>query len=221
VFGCGPVGQFVIASVLLMGAGRVIAVDTVDTRLEMARAQGAEVVDYEKDDPIEAIKALTGGIGVDRVVDAVGVDASRPHHGPAERKVKARSKEFARELGEIAPKQHPEGDNWHPGDAPSLVLTWALEALAKAGTLSIIGVYPPAAHSFPIGVAMNKNITMKGGICNHRRYLSKLIELVRTGAVRPSRILTQREPLANAIEAYRAFDQRKPGWTKVELKPAA
>jgi threonine dehydrogenase-like Zn-dependent dehydrogenase len=221
VFGCGPVGQFAIASALLMGAGRVIAVDAVDTRLDMARAQGAEVVDYEKEDPVEAIKSLTGGIGVDRVIDAVGVDACRPHHGPAEKKLKSQSKQFSREVDAIAPKQHPRGDNWHPGDAPSLVLQWALEAMAKAGTLSVIGVYPLTARWFPIGAAMNKNITMKGGNCNHRRYLPRLIELLRTGAVRPSRILTQREPLANAIEAYRAFDRRTPGWTKVELRPAA
>jgi threonine dehydrogenase-like Zn-dependent dehydrogenase len=82
VFGCGPVGQFAIASAKGMGA-RVIAVDRLDDRLEMARRQGAETVNFEKEDPIETILALTGGIGVDRAIDAVGVDAQHAHHGPA------------------------------------------------------------------------------------------------------------------------------------------
>jgi len=88
VFGCGPVGQFAIASAILQGAGRVIAVDKYDDRLAMARRQGAFTVNFEAEDPVETIKKLTGGIGVDRVIDAVGVDAMRAHHGPAGEKAK-------------------------------------------------------------------------------------------------------------------------------------
>ena len=84
VFGCGPVGQFAILSAKLPGAGRVLAVDGVEDRLEIARRQGAEVIDFNREDPVETIKRLTGGIGVDRVIDAVGgVDAERPKEGPA------------------------------------------------------------------------------------------------------------------------------------------
>ena len=72
VFGCGPVGQFAILSAFLMDAGRVIVVDRVPSRLDMAKAQGAEVINFEQEDPVEAILSLTGGIGVDRVIDAVG-----------------------------------------------------------------------------------------------------------------------------------------------------
>jgi threonine dehydrogenase-like Zn-dependent dehydrogenase len=220
VFGCGPVGQFVIASARLLGAGRVIAVDAVASRLAMARAQGAEVIDYEKEDPVAVIKELTGGIGVDRAVDAVGVDASRAHTGPAATRSKASAKAFDRELEAIAPETHPHRDNWHPGDGPSQALSWAVDALAKAGTLSIIGVYPDSATTFPIGKAMNKNLTMKMGNCNHRRYVPELVEMVRSGLVDPTAILTQRRPLRSAIEAYEAFDRRKAGWTKVELTPS-
>ena len=110
---------------------------------------------------------------------------------------------------------------WHPGDAPTRALEWAVECLAKAGTLSIIGVYPPNADHFPIGKAMNKNLTLKMGNCNHRRYLGHLIELVRSGQIRPSEILTKREPLTDVLSAYRAFDERQPGWIKVELLPHA
>ncbi|HEY8945240.1 MAG TPA: zinc-dependent alcohol dehydrogenase, partial [Polyangiaceae bacterium] len=189
VFGCGPVGQFAILSARLLGAGRILAVDTIPSRLEMARKQGAEVIDYEREDPVEAILELTGGIGVDRAIDAVGVDANRAHSGPAAKKSKELSTQFEEELKTIAPNPSPQGDNWHPGDGPSQVLVWAVDALAKAGTLAIIGVYPETATTFPIGKAVNKNLALNMGNCNHRRYVPELIELVSSGAVDPSAIL--------------------------------
>jgi threonine dehydrogenase-like Zn-dependent dehydrogenase len=219
VFGCGPVGQFAITAARLLGAGRIIAVDSVASRLAMARAQGAEIVNFEKEDPVAVIKELTMGIGVDRAIDAVGVDANCAHSGPAAKQ--AMDQDFAREVKAVAPLTHPDGDNWHPGDGPSQVLTWAVQALAKAGTLGIVGVYPEAATTFPIGQAMGKNLTLNMGNCNHRRYVPELIEMVRTGRVDPTAILTQVGPLASAIDAYKAFDRREAGWTKVELKPSA
>jgi len=211
VFGCGPVGQFAIASAQLMGAGRVLAVDAIEDRLAMARGQGAEIIDFEAEDPVQVIKDLTGGIGVDRAIDAVGIDATHAHRGPAAGKA-------ATQPG--APVQgKPDGENWRPGDGPAQVLRWAVESLAKAGTLSIIGVYPENAETFPIGAAMNKNLTMQMGNCNHRKYIPQLLELVRTGAIDPCKVLTKVEPLSGAIEAFKLFDRRAPGWIKVELVP--
>jgi threonine dehydrogenase-like Zn-dependent dehydrogenase len=218
VFGCGPVGQFVIASAKLMGAGRILAVDAHPDRLAMARRQGAECINYEEEDPVETIVKLTGGIGVDRAIDAVGVDASRPHHGPAAKKANERAKAFEQQRNEIA-KEHRDAPPFMAGDAPTQVLSWAVEALAKAGTLSIIGVYPPTVHEFPIGQAMNKNLTLRMGNCNHRKYIPHLVDLVASGVIDPCAILTQREGLTDAIEAYQCFDQRKAGWLKVELLP--
>ncbi|PYV99865.1 MAG: glutathione-dependent formaldehyde dehydrogenase [Acidobacteria bacterium] len=215
VFGCGPVGLFCIACAKLLDAGRILAVDTIESRLEMAQDQGAEVIDFNQDDPLEAIKELTGGIGVDRLIDAVGVDANRPHSGPAAKG----AKQEAKEVQKVAPKTNPRNGNWEPGDAPSQVLTWSVEAVAKAGTLSIIGVYSEMMKSFPIGKAMEKNLTIKMGNCNHRRYIPNLIELVRNGTLLPSEILTQVEPLTSVIAAYKAFDKREPGWIKVKLEP--
>jgi threonine dehydrogenase-like Zn-dependent dehydrogenase len=220
IFGCGPVGQFAIASARLLGAGRILAVDTVASRLEMARAQGAEVIDFNEEDPVETIRRLTGGIGVDRAIDAVGVDAVRPEHGPG-KPARQQAKQFDQELKEIAPEAHPDGENWRPGNAPSQVLQWGVQALAKAGTFAIIGVYPPTAHSFPIGKAMNRNLTITMGNCPHRKYLPRLVDLVQSGTVHPEKILTRREPLTSVLEAYKAFDLRQPGWIKVELKPAS
>jgi len=221
VFGCGPVGQFAIASAKLLRAGRVFAVDCVPSRLEMARAQGAEVVNFEEEDPTDVIVELTGGVGVDRVIDAVGVDAQHAHRGPAGKKSKQQASEFAEEVKTVAPEQHPEGENWKPGDGPSQVLRWAVEVVAKAGSLGIIGVYPPTLDHFPIGQAMGKNLTIKAGDCNHRRYIPKLVELVASGSFDPSEVLTQVEPMSDVIEAYRAFDRRDEGWIKVELTPSA
>jgi threonine dehydrogenase-like Zn-dependent dehydrogenase len=221
IFGCGPVGQFAIASAKLFGAGRIIAIDTIASRLEMARVQGAEVIDFNAEDPVEIIQQLTGGIGVDRAIDAVGVDATRPHSGPAAQQADQQAQQFQQELQQIAPQTNPQGNNWHPGDAPSLALTWAVQALAKAGTLSIIGVYPLTHRFFPIGMAMNKNLTINMGNCNHRKYIPTLVDMVRSGEVDPKQVLTQVESLTSVIDAYKAFDTRQPGWIKVELVPGA
>lgn len=220
VFGCGPVGLFAIASAQLMGAGRILAVDTIGSRLEMARNLGAEVIDFNAEDPVEIIQSLTGGIGVDRAIDAVGVDSSQPHQGPAAKQAQKQAKEFQQEVQQVAPETNPSNGNWNPGDGPSQAITWAVQGLAKAGTLSIIGVYPPTHRFFPLGMAVNKNLTINMGNCNHRKYIPTLVDLVETGAVDPEKILTQREPLTSAIEAYKAFDKRQPGWIKVELDPA-
>jgi threonine dehydrogenase-like Zn-dependent dehydrogenase len=222
VFGCGPVGLFTIASAWLMGAGRVFAVDTIPDRLEAARAQGAEVIDYNAENPVEAIRRLTRGIGANRAIDAVGVDANQPSQGLLGWFLSSEAARHKEEVETVAPKTNPRGDNWHPGDAPSQVLEWAAGAVAKAGTLSIIGVYPRTARFFPIGAAMNKNLTINMGNCPHRKYLPRLVEMVRNGTIDPTRVLPEsHEPMVSAIDAYKEFDLRKPGWIKVVLEPAA
>jgi threonine dehydrogenase-like Zn-dependent dehydrogenase len=121
----------------------------------------------------------------------------------------------------VAPQANPQDGQWVPGNAPSQALRWAVEAIAKAGTLSIIGVYPPQLDAFPVGMAMMKNLTVKMGNCNHRRYIPELVELTRTGAIDPGEILTNLEGVTDAVSAYEAFDKRQPGWLKVELEPTA
>lgn len=216
VFGCGPVGQFAIASAKLLGAGRVFAVDCHEDRLAMARAQGAEVINFEDEDPVAALHRLTDGIGVDRAIDAVGVDAEHSHHHAPDPATEARYRE---EMVAVAPHTNPEGYNWQQGDAPSQAMEWAVAALAKAGTLSIIGVYSPESRSFPIGIAMNKNLTINMGNCHHRKYIPELIELTLSKRIDPAKILTQVKSMSDAIEAFKAFDMRAAGWIKVELDP--
>ena len=220
IFGCGPVGQFAIASARLRGAGRIFAVDCIESRLEMARTQGAEAIDFNREDPVEVLQGMTGGIGPDRAIDAVGLDAVAPSSGPAAREAKKQAAGFRKELKELEPQANLRGSQWRAGDAPSQVLQWAVKALAKAGTLSIVGLYPEG-RLFPIGEALDKNLTIKAGNTPHRKYIPDLIELVEAGAIEPAEILTQTEPLEDAIEAYKAFDRRESGWVKVELKPDA
>ena len=219
ILGCGPVGQLAIASARLLGAGRVIAVDRVPSRLDLARQQGAEVINFEEEDPVAMVKELTGGIGVDRLIDAVGVDAEHAHAGPALKKAKKEAKEFREELREVAPRRNPKGGNWHPGDAPSQALRWGVEMLAKAGTHAIVGVYSGASQSYPVGDATSKNLTIKMGDCNHRRYIPRLLDLVASGTFDPAQVLTNVEPMTDVLEAYKAFDRRDEGWIKVALKP--
>ena len=218
VFGCGPVGQFSITSAWLMGAGRVLAVDKDESRLEMARAQGAEVINFDEEEPVETIFDLTGGIGVDRVIEAVGVDAMSSRTAPTGEVTEG---DFQEELNRVAPETNPQGDTWVPGDAPPQSMVWAAQAVMKAGVIGVIGVFPPQAMTAPMGTIQQRNLTVRGGNCNHRKYMPMLVGLVATGAMDPTEILTNTEPLTSAIEAYEAFDRREPGWIKVELEPAA
>ncbi|OQA03440.1 MAG: Glutathione-independent formaldehyde dehydrogenase [Planctomycetes bacterium ADurb.Bin401] len=214
VFGCGPVGLFAIKSAFLMGAPQVFAIDRITERLEIAQKLGGEIIDFDSEDPVEAVFHMTGGIGVDRVIDAVGIDASHPVKGPGWKHEKEMKQEFLKEVEEIAPETHPD---WQPGEAPSQVLNWAIKIIAKAGTLSLIGVYPQKMQIFPIGEAMNKNLKISMGNCNHRKYIPMLIELIQNGEIKPNQIISNVEPLTAGIEAYKAFDERRHGWIKVEL----
>src|SRR5207248_4096015 len=120
-------------------------------------------------------------------------------------------KDIEEERKEIAPKISGTDVNWHKGTGHSLVLNWETQALCKAGTLSIIGVYSAQSKRFPIGEAMGKNLTVKMGNCHHRKYIPLLVDLVRSGVIDPSEVLTQVGPLTSAIDAYKQFDRREPG----------
>jgi len=216
VYGCGPVGQFAILSAFLMGAGRVLAVDNVPIRLEAASAQGAEAINFDDSNPVQAVLDLTRGIGPDRVIDAVGVRA----HGPQQ----DRDSSLADDELACMERQRSQvtAEPWHesrtlPENAPTQALAWAVESIAKAGTLAIIGVYPPRFESFPLGKAFEKNLTIKTGVCHHRRYIPKLMQMVAADAIDISHILPRQETLLPVAEAYKTFEERESGWLQVEL----
>jgi threonine dehydrogenase-like Zn-dependent dehydrogenase len=215
IFGCGPVGMLAIACAQHMGAGRVFAVDEVESRLDHARRHGAEAINFRSENPVEVLRELTLGSGPDRCIDAVGIDAAT---AGADRSTR---KEFEEEMKTVDPDAKKAGKNWWIGGAPTQALEWAVASVAKAGTLSIIGVYPPQLKSFPVGEAMNKNITVHAGNCNHRKYLPGLIELVRSRVFRPEQFFTQTVPMGSVIDAYHHFDRHEHGWLKVKLEPSS
>jgi threonine dehydrogenase-like Zn-dependent dehydrogenase len=221
VLGAGPVGQLAALSARIQGAGRVLIADGNPDRLEDARLQNAETIDFNAEDPVTAAKELTGGIGPDRVIEAVGVDAQSPSAGPAAHgDDDAVSREFAAEVRRVAPETNPHDGQWRPGDAPSQALRWAVDTVAKAGTIGIVGVYPPSFEAFPMGKAMQRNLTVKSGNCNHRRYVPGLLSRIAAGRADPTTVVSQEEPMTDVMTAYEAFDRREPGWTKVALEVA-
>lgn len=215
VFGCGPVGQLAIACLKLKGVKTIFAVDHVADRLDQAKAQGAHIINFDNVDPVTELHKLTDNKGPSKVIDAVGVDAEKPSWCSKEE-----SEQFEEEVKKVAPKINPDGNNWVPGSAPSQALHWAVKSVAKCGTISIIGVYADESKSFLIGDAMNKNLIVRMGNCNHRAYFPQLLDWVLAGKIDLVPFISHRIPLSDAIKAYKHFDLRENGWHKVILKIA-
>jgi threonine dehydrogenase-like Zn-dependent dehydrogenase len=202
VFGAGPVGQFAIASAVLLGAERVIAIDHVDYRLEMARnkAGATDVINFGEDPHIvDQLRELTGGRGPDAVIDAVGLEATH-NHGALH--AYDRVKQAAR----------AESDRGH-------ALRDAILACRPGGIVSVIGVYGGLLDKFPTGAFMNKGLTMKTGQCHVHRYKERLYEHIRKGDIDPSFVVTHRLPLDVAPDAYETFKHKEDECVKVVLKP--
>jgi threonine dehydrogenase-like Zn-dependent dehydrogenase len=219
VFGCGPVGQFAILSAFLMGAGRVLAVDYIHSRLQRAREQGAEVINFDEVDPVHALLDLTRGIGPDRVIEAVGVDAKSQRPRQNADLPKDRIARIERQRSQVVDETTSQDQPSMPGDAPMQALAWAVDAIAKSGTLAVVGVYPPRFESFQLGKAFDRNLTIKMGTCHHRRYIPKLIQLVASGTLDPTQIVPRQQTLLAGAEAFKTFDRDEVGWQPVELMP--
>lgn len=217
VFGCGPVGQMAIASAKILGAEKVIAVDCLPDRLELAARQGAIPVNYEESDPVKALKDLSSGFGPDSVIDAVGVDAQGAHKGPAAKRSVMGVVENLIDQKLVAPQSVLLGEQYRQGDAPGQVLMWAVEGVRKSGVVSIIGVYPQTAKFFPIGLAMQKALTIRAANCSHAKYIPLCLKAIEETGFKPSAILSETRFLGDAISCYQHFDKREPGWIKVEL----
>jgi threonine dehydrogenase-like Zn-dependent dehydrogenase len=216
VFGCGPVGQFAICSALMLGAGRVLAIDNDVRRLGAARDQGAEAINFDEVDPVQALLDLTRGIGPDRVIEAVGVGAKPGHERADAELADDEVARIERQRSQVY-DDVPSDDNLAAGGAPLQAITWAVESIAKSGTLAIVGVYPPRFESFPLGRAFDRNLTINLGICHHRRYIPKLLQSIVSGTIDPTRILPQRDRLPTAIEGFESLREGYAEWMQVEL----
>jgi threonine dehydrogenase-like Zn-dependent dehydrogenase len=198
VWGCGPVGQFAIRSCFMLGAGRVIAIDRVHERLELARAAGAEALNFDEIDVLEALRDTTGNHGPDACMDVVGMEASG--HGVM----------FAIDRAKQMTRMQM--------DRP-VVLRQAIIACKKGGTVSVPGVYTSFIDKVPMGAYMNKAITMKTGQTHMMRYMQPLLERIQAGEIDPSFVVSHRLPIEKAPEAYRMFRDKRDHCTKVVLDP--
>jgi threonine dehydrogenase-like Zn-dependent dehydrogenase len=202
VFGAGPVGQFAIASAVMLGAERVIAIDELDYRLAMARnrAGATDTINFAEDpDIVEQLKELTGGRGPDAVIDAVGMEAS---HGHGALHAYDRVKQATR----------AETDRPH-------ALRDAIMACRPGGIVSVVGAYGGLMDKFPAGAWMNKGLTLKTGQCHVHRYMRPLYERVRDGDIDPSFVITHRIGLDQAPDGYETFKHKQDDCVKVVLKP--
>ena len=198
VWGCGPVGQFAIRSAMLLGAKRVIAIDTVQERRQMAVAAGAEGLDSMDPDLFHKLRDMTGGLGPDACIDAVGMEAHGAHMDYWYDKVKTATM--------LATDR-------------AITLRQAIHACRKGGVLSIPGVYGGFIDKVPMGAAFNKGLTLKMGQTHVHRYLPRLLAHIQKGDIDPSFVITHEVPLDRAPEMYETFRDKKDGCIKVVLKP--
>jgi threonine dehydrogenase-like Zn-dependent dehydrogenase len=202
VFGAGPVGQFAIASAVMLGAERVIAIDRLDYRLQLAlnRAGATDVINFDDDpDVVEQLKALTAGRGPDAVIDAVGMEAVHGHG-------------VVHAVDRVKQATRMESDRGH-------ALRDAILACRPGGIVSVIGVYGGVMDMFPAGALMNKGLTIKSGQCHVHRYMKPLYERIKNGDIDPTFIITHRLELGKAPEAYETFKHKQDECVKVVLKP--
>jgi threonine dehydrogenase-like Zn-dependent dehydrogenase len=200
VWGAGAVGLFAAASAKMLGAERVILIDRIDYRLELARRNlGVETLNYEQTVVLEALHEMTGGRGPDACIDAVGMEA---HHGHAAVHAMDRAKHAAR----------IETERPH-------AIREAIMACANGGTVSIVGVYGGLADKFPLGSLMNRGLTLRTGQCHVHRYMRPLLERIERGEIDPSFVLSHTLGLDDAPKGYDTFKHKQDCCTKVILKP--
>jgi len=199
VWGCGPVGQFAIKSAWMLGAGRVVAIDRQPERLRMAADHGkAETIDYERQDVFETLRAMTGGLGPDVCIDAVGLEA----HGT--------KLDYYYDKAKTA--------TYMATDRIS-ALRQAINCCRKGGTVSIPGVYGGLLDKLPLGAAFHKGLTMRMGQTHMMRYMPPLLERVARGEIDPSFVISHRLNLEDAPGAYKMFRDKRDECIKVVMKP--
>ena len=201
VWGAGPVGQFAIASARLLGAERIVAIDRLPYRLELAlkRAGATDVINYEETDVAEALREITGGRGPDACIDAVGMEA----HGTGAMAALDRSKQAL----------------MLETDRP-IALREAIRCCKNGGVVSVVGVYGGLIDHFPMGAIVNRSLTLKSGQCHVQRYMRPLLEHIQNGDLDPSFVVTHQLPLSEAARGYEMFLNREDGCEKVVLKAA-
>ncbi len=198
IWGCGPVGLLAIKCAYLQGAERVISIDNVPERLQLAHDAKAETINYDDADAMDKLKELTGGEGPDACMDAVGMEA----HGKSLDALYDYAKQAVR----------LETDRPH-------VLRQMIQACRKGGHVSIPGVYAGFIDKFPIGAAFSKGLTLKMGQTHVQRYMKPLLKKIQDGDIDPSFIISHRVKLEDGPKAYETFAKKQDSCTKVVMTP--
>ena len=198
VWGCGPVGLFAIQSALLMGAGKVIAIDEFPNRLALARGLGAEVIDFKRTHVLDALMEMSGGHGPDAVIDAVGMES----HGFAPDTI----------LDNVKQRIGVGADSAH-------ALREAILAVRKGGRISVPGVYGGMLDKVPLGAMMQKGVQIRTGQTHVQRYTADLLRRIGEGEIDTTFLISHRLPLEEAARGYENFRYKQNEWTKVVLKP--
>ncbi|RYE60240.1 MAG: glutathione-dependent formaldehyde dehydrogenase, partial [Oxalobacteraceae bacterium] len=199
VWGCGPVGQFAIRSAFLLGAERVIAIDTVPERLQLARDANAITIDFMNEDVYERIQELTKGRGADACIDAVGTEPETKSG-------------FDAVIDRVKVATFMGTDRPH-------VLRQAIQCCRNFGTVSIVGVYGGYVDKIPMGSAINRGLTFRMAQTPVQHYLPKLLDLIETGEIDPSVVITHRASLEDGPDLYKTFRGKHDGCIKVVLRP--
>lgn len=199
IWGSGPVGQMAIRSAFLLGAERVIAIDTVPERLSLAKNAGAETLDFMEEDIYDRIMEMTSGRGADACIDAVGTEA-------------ATTASFDSMLDRVKVATFMGTDRPH-------VLRQAIHCCRNFGTVSIVGVYGGFLDKIPMGSAINRGLTFRMGQTPVQHYLPQLMQRIEKGEIDPSFVITHRGSLEDGPELYKTFRDKQDGCIKVVLKP--
>jgi threonine dehydrogenase-like Zn-dependent dehydrogenase len=200
VWGCGPVGLFAIRSAALLGAERVIAIDRLPERLDLARELGpVDTLNFETDDILDRLREMTGGRGPDACIDAVGLEA----HG----------------AGSIGARYDDLKTRMRLATDRLEVLRQAIQACGKGGVVSIPGVYGGFLDNVPMGAAFAKGLTLRMGQTHVHKYMPRLLTIIEEGGIDPSFVISHHVSLDDAPEAYRMFRDKTDGCTKVVMRP--
>src|SRR3981081_276643 len=197
VWGCGPVGLFAVQSAFALGAHRVIAIDHYPHRLDLAKSMGAEVINFEEVNVREALVEMTGGIGPDACIDAVGMESHGFTADSVMDKVKAAVKLVT--------------DQTHG-------LRQVIIACRKGGRISIPGVYGGVTDKFPIGALMEKGLSVKSGQTHVQKYMPQLLKMILEGKLDTIFLISHRMSLEEAPTGYKMFKERQNEVTKAVLK---
>jgi threonine dehydrogenase-like Zn-dependent dehydrogenase len=202
IWGCGPVGQMAIRSAILLGAEQVVAIDCISERLSMARAGGATTINFKEESVVERLNELTGGKGPEKCIDATGMESHVSLAHPDTLYDRAKQMMML------------EHDRPH-------VLREMIYVCRPAGVLSIPGVYSGLADKIPLGMLMNKGLTVRTGQTHVNRWTGDLLRRIEEGQIDPSFVITHTVALEDGPEMYKVFRDKQDSCIKVVLKPQA